>query len=102
MDSFINLIALDLHYNNLSGNFSLHLSNITNLQLIHIGENNFSTTVSVKMSHNMEVMILRSNQFEDNIPPKLCNISLLIQLDFSHNKLSGFIPKCISNIIGMG
>ncbi|WJX38772.1 hypothetical protein P8452_26398 [Trifolium repens] len=44
----------------------------------HKLENNFSGPVPVKMPHAMEVMILRSNRFE------------------------GPIPKCISNITGMG
>ncbi|KAL5076154.1 hypothetical protein RYX36_015138 [Vicia faba] len=91
MELFIDLVMLDLHDNNLS-----------NLEFIHIGGNNFSGTLPVKMPHGMEVMILRSNQFEGNIPPQLCNISSLIQLDLSHNKLSGPIPTCINKIFRMG
>ncbi|XP_020237353.1 receptor-like protein EIX2 [Cajanus cajan] len=102
MGSFVDLIALDLHNNSLAGNFSLDLSNITNLEFINIKDNNFSGTVPTKMPHSMEVMLLGSNQFEGNIPPKICNLSSLIQLDLYHNKLSGSIPPCISDIPSMG
>ncbi|KAK7306862.1 hypothetical protein VNO77_44822 [Canavalia gladiata] len=102
MGSFVDLIALDLHNNSLSGNFSLDLSHIKNLEFINLGDNNFSGSVPTKMPESMEVMLLRSNQFEGNIPPQLCNLPSLIQLDLFHNKLSGPIPKCISNIPSMG
>ncbi|XP_057433634.1 receptor-like protein EIX2 [Lotus japonicus] len=102
MGSLIDLIILDLHNNSLFGNFSVDLSNTTNLQFINIGENNFSGTVPVKLPHSMEVMLLGSNQFEGNIPPELCTLSSLLQLDLFHNKLSGHIPPCIGNITGMG
>lgn len=91
-----------MQVNRLYGNFSLDLSNLKNLVFIHIGGNNFSGTLSVKMPHGTEVMILRSNRFEGNIPTQFYNISSLIQLDFSHNKLSRPIPKCINKITGMG
>ncbi|KAK7393789.1 hypothetical protein VNO78_22353 [Psophocarpus tetragonolobus] len=101
MGSFIDLIALDLHNNSLSGNFSVDLSRVQNLEFINIKQNNFSGTVPTKMPLGMEVMLMGSNQFEGNIPPQLCKLSSLIQLDLFHNKLSGPIPPCFSEIPSM-
>ncbi|KAJ1418052.1 Leucine-rich repeat [Sesbania bispinosa] len=100
ISSLIYLQILDLH-NNLSGNFSLDLSNMKNLEIINIERNKFSGTVPV-VPHSMQMMILRSNQLEGNIPLHLCNLSSLIQLDLSQNKLSGAIPQCIGNLTSMG
>ncbi|KAF5733617.1 putative Disease resistance family protein / LRR family protein [Tripterygium wilfordii] len=41
---------------------------------------------------------LQSNLFSGPIPDELCNPPNLHIIDFSHNKLSGGIPKCTGNI----
>ncbi|KAK2441385.1 receptor protein EIX2 [Trifolium repens] len=53
------------------------------------------------MSRNLEVVILRANQFEGTIPKQLFNLTSLFHLDLALNKLSGSIPKCIYNLTQM-
>ena len=43
------------------------------------------------------VLSLRSNTLIGNIPPKICQLSSLIILDFAYNSLSGTIPTCSNN-----
>ncbi|XP_020203414.2 receptor-like protein EIX2 [Cajanus cajan] len=92
------LIEMNLHNNNLSGEFSLDMSNFTSLVFINLGGNNFSGAVPMKMPESMQVMILKSNKFTGKIPPQLCSLPSILQLDLSRNKLSGSIPPCVYNI----
>jgi hypothetical protein len=71
------------------------------VQAINLGKNYFFGTIPSKMSKHLEVLILRSNQFEGNIPPELFNLTYLFHLDLAHNKLSGSIPECIYNLTDM-
>ncbi|KAL5077577.1 hypothetical protein RYX36_016561 [Vicia faba] len=95
-----------LHYinlwsNKLSGEVLTHLSQSTQLRVLNLGENKFSGTIPVNMSPDLEVIILRANQFEGNIPSELFNLSYLTHLDLAHNKLSGSMPKCVYNLTHM-
>ncbi|KAL2585520.1 hypothetical protein GLYMA_13G003500v4 [Glycine max] len=93
------IVEMDFHKNNLSGKFSLDLSNLKSLVFINLGENNFSGVVPKKMPESMQVMILRSNKFSGNIPTQLCSLPSLIHLDLSQNKISGSIPPCVFTLM---
>ncbi|QCE12141.1 LRR receptor-like serine/threonine-protein kinase FLS2 [Vigna unguiculata] len=88
------LIVIDLHKNNLSGN-SPDIANIESLKLLDLEENNFSGVIPTKIPKSIQMMILRGNQFSGNIPAELCTLPSLKLLDLSQNTLSGFIPSCI-------
>ncbi|RHN66974.1 putative non-specific serine/threonine protein kinase [Medicago truncatula] len=95
------LRVMNLWSNRLSGKLPLYFSNLKQLQTMNVGENEFSGTIPVGMSQNLEVIILRANQFEGTILQQLFNLSYLIFLDLAHNKLSGSMPKCVYNLTNM-
>jgi Leucine-rich repeat (LRR) protein len=68
---------------------------------MNLGENEFSGTIPMKMSQDLEVVILRDNQFEGNIPQEIFNLSHLIHLDLANNKLSGSIPNSVYKLTQM-
>ncbi|KAJ4723430.1 Receptor-like protein [Melia azedarach] len=41
--------------------------------------------------------LVSNNQLVDEIPPQICNLSILYALDVSYNNLSGMLPKCLGN-----
>ncbi|GAU21897.1 hypothetical protein TSUD_33940 [Trifolium subterraneum] len=49
----------------------------------------------------MQILRLRKNKFNGNIPSQLCKLSSLQILDFSNNMLRGSIPHCIGNMTAM-
>ncbi|RHN66754.1 putative non-specific serine/threonine protein kinase [Medicago truncatula] len=95
------LTYLNLWGNRLFGEVSVHLFELIQLQDINLGENEFSGTIPIKMSQNLEVVILRANHFEGSIPLQLFNLSSLFHLDLAHNKLSGSMPKYVYNLTSM-
>ncbi|KAK2406995.1 receptor protein EIX2 [Trifolium repens] len=92
---------INLWSNKLSGEVLVHLSYWTQLEFLNLGQNDFSGTIPIKMSKNLELVILRDNQFEGTIPPQLFNQPYLFHLDLAHNKLSGSMPNCIYNLTQM-
>jgi hypothetical protein len=58
------------------------------MEIMNLGENEFSGIIPMMMSQNIEVVIFRANRFEGNIPPQLFNLPNLFHLDLAHNKLS--------------
>ncbi|TKY62868.1 LRR receptor serine/threonine-protein kinase GSO1 [Spatholobus suberectus] len=94
------LIYINLWGNKLFGEV-LVFSNLTQLEGMNIGKNEFSGTIPINMSQNLEVVILRSNQFEGSIPPQMFNLKFLIHLDLARNKLSGSIPQIVYNTTQM-
>ncbi|XP_058782331.1 receptor-like protein EIX2 [Vicia villosa] len=95
MLSFINLWR-----NRLSGEVSMDLTS-PSLNYINLGKNEFFGTIPIILAQNLQVVILRANKFEGNIPSQLFNLSYLYHLDLAHNKLSGSMPKCVYNLTHM-
>lgn len=42
--------------------------------------------------------IVSNNKLTGALPPWICDLSFLINLDFSYNDLTGVLPVCLSNI----
>lgn len=95
------LYHVNLWSNRLSGEVLLDLSSLKQLKVMNLGKNEFCGTIPIKMPQNIEVVILRANQFEGNIPAQIFNLSSLFHLDLAHNKLSGSIPQCVYNMTPM-
>ncbi|XP_058782342.1 receptor-like protein EIX2 [Vicia villosa] len=91
---------INLWSNRLSGEVSIDLSS-PSLKYIILGKNEFFGIIPVILAQNLQVVILRANKFEGNIPSQLFNLSYLYHLDLAHNKLSGSMPKCVYNLTHM-
>ncbi|KAI5317545.1 hypothetical protein L3X38_037252 [Prunus dulcis] len=100
LGSLNSLEFLGLSSNNFSGEVP-SLKNCTNLNILDLSDNKFSGLIPASIGEsmpNLQILSLRSNSFTGSIPLKLCGLSALHILDFSHNNLSGNIPHCIGNI----
>ncbi|AES70166.1 LRR receptor-like kinase family protein [Medicago truncatula] len=95
------LYHISLWSNRLFGEVSLHFSDLNQLEIMNLGENEFSGTIPILISQKLEVVILRANQFEGTIPPQIFNLSNLFHLDLANNKLSGSLPHCVYNLTQM-
>ncbi|RHN51106.1 putative non-specific serine/threonine protein kinase [Medicago truncatula] len=93
--------VLDLWSNGLSGELPSYFSNLKQLQTMNLGENEFNGTITILISPNFQVVILRENKFEGSIPPQLFNLSYLFHLDLAHMKLSGSLPHNVYNLTHM-
>ncbi|XP_020424494.1 probable LRR receptor-like serine/threonine-protein kinase At4g36180 [Prunus persica] len=100
LSSLTSLEFLGLSSNNFSGEVP-SLKNCTYLNILDLGDNKFSGPILASIGEsmpNLQILSLRSNSFTGSIPLKLCGLSALHILDFSHNNLFGNIPHCIGNI----
>ncbi|RVW14270.1 hypothetical protein CK203_095389 [Vitis vinifera] len=52
-------------------------------------------------SSNLKILNLRSNIFDESIPPELCQLKKIQILDLSNNNMSGTIPGCLNNFTAM-
>ncbi len=77
------VIEIDLHENNLRGNISAKLGNLTHLEYLHLGGYVWEKTLT------------------GGIPPELGNLSSLKYLNLSWNRLSGSIPPELGNLVNL-
>ncbi|KAL8539225.1 hypothetical protein ACS0TY_001008 [Phlomoides rotata] len=89
------LLDLDLSNNKIHGpipswfNFPLNTLNLSNNHLTHL------PYLPQKQFEYLSYLDLHSNSLQDTIPLFICNMSQLVILDLSNNKLRGSIPECI-------
>ncbi|KAL4299225.1 putative LRR receptor-like serine/threonine-protein kinase [Arachis hypogaea] len=90
-----NLEYLSLSTNNLSGQVPNAFYNLSNLQVLDISNNKLMGPISSNLHlafPNLSVFVVASNQFTDNFPSSLCNLTRLIEFDLSFNNFRGLIP----------
>ncbi|GJN35307.1 hypothetical protein PR202_gb24062 [Eleusine coracana subsp. coracana] len=115
---------LDIADNSLFGQFHDALENMSSLQELHLGDNNFtgalptligsftsltlSGTVSTELGAfaNLMLLDLSRNNFtgvitEEHFADEITNLWRLQYLDLSGNSLSGVIPRNLSNLTAM-
>lgn len=91
------VIALSLSGNQLSGNISPELGNLTNLQGLVLTGNLLSGSIPSTLGNlsKLQQLWLHSNQLSGSIPPELGNLANLQELHLNANRLSGSIPSSL-------
>ncbi len=87
--------------NQLTGEIPPELSNLSNLQVLHLSENQLTGAIPEELGSlsNLIDLFLYNNQLTGKIPPELSNLSNLVQLDLETNQLTGVIPKELGNLL---
>ncbi|KAI9080547.1 hypothetical protein K1719_037513 [Acacia pycnantha] len=95
---------LHLNHNYLEGKLPLTLK-CKQLRILDLGENKFFGSIPSSWTNStlptLQILRLRDNMLDGNIPLNLCQLKSLQILDLANNNLSGSIPHCIGNLTGM-
>ncbi|CAI9777301.1 unnamed protein product [Fraxinus pennsylvanica] len=100
------LSGLIVSHNNFQGVLPDLSSKFSTFGTIDLSFNHFNGSLPI-LPHNGSVLDLSSNEFSGSneffgsIPSNLCHLAHLQVLDFSLNKISGGIPKCLNNLTAM-
>ncbi|KAF7015100.1 hypothetical protein CFC21_029010 [Triticum aestivum] len=92
---------LHLSENRLNGTFPFPLSSGTDTYTMDLRQNQFSGILPELMHKSfpkLKILLLEGNMFEGLIPNDICHLRYWRLLDLSHNKLSGQLPSCLSNM----
>ncbi|XP_014503378.1 LRR receptor-like serine/threonine-protein kinase GSO1 [Vigna radiata var. radiata] len=95
----INVLYLDISFNNLSGGLTNCWKNWKSLVAIHLGSNNLSGKIppSLGFLSNLNSLHLHENKLHGEIPLSLQNCRSLLVFNVRNNQLSGNIPDWISH-----
>ncbi|MED6198456.1 hypothetical protein PIB30_066396 [Stylosanthes scabra] len=122
LNQLVSLLALDLSYNNFSGELpscmNIPSAGLINLQgncltgtipeallnssarmAIDMSNNKFVGTIpeSVYRLQNLMFLLLGGNQLQGQIPDQICKLRYLKILDLSRNNFTGSVPSCFNS-----
>uniref|UniRef100_A0A2P2KGG5 Uncharacterized protein MANES_15G163300 n=1 Tax=Rhizophora mucronata TaxID=61149 RepID=A0A2P2KGG5_RHIMU len=95
-----NLVDLDLSFNSLSGSVPAELSGLRNLRRMLIGNNILGGSLPVNLfsaPSQMQVVVLKHNEFTGAVPDALWSLPGLQFLDISGNNFTGLLPNASLN-----
>ena len=97
------VIGVGLSQNQLTGNIPSALSNLTNLDDLHLDDNQLSGIIPSELGSltHLQWISLASNQLSGNIPAEMGNITSLVSILLGNNQLSGSIPPEIGNLTNL-
>ncbi|PKU87894.1 putative LRR receptor-like serine/threonine-protein kinase [Dendrobium catenatum] len=86
---------LDLSHNSLSGPLPFQVSSLQNLVALNLSYNQLSGEIPETLGYcsMLQYLKMEMNFFQGSIPKTFSELNALIELDLSHNNLSGQIPK---------
>ncbi|XP_022870741.1 LRR receptor-like serine/threonine-protein kinase EFR [Olea europaea var. sylvestris] len=92
------LYALDLRFNNLTGNIPHSFGKMSHLKSFTIRNNNIQGQIPPELGHllNLKEIIFSSNKLEGEIPESIFNLSKLQLLALVDNDISGTLPSSIA------
>ncbi|PRQ56711.1 putative leucine-rich repeat-containing, plant-type, leucine-rich repeat domain, L [Rosa chinensis] len=96
------IIYYSFDNNNLTGELSQLMCNISTLQYVDFSNNKLSGTIPPclgNFSDDLQVLVLRNNSFHGTLPQRYSNTSNLKMLDVSYNQLHGKIPRSLANCV---
>lgn len=91
---------IDLFQNNLTGNISVELGKVSQLQYLRLGSNHLTGTIPIELGNliSLKTLHLADNELTGNIPTELGNLKELTELFLGVNQLSGNIPTQFGNL----
>ncbi|GKB54560.1 leucine-rich repeat-containing protein [Tanacetum coccineum] len=94
---------LSLGGNMFSGDLPQNLTNLVNLEHLDLHDNNITGNFQdvLPQTPNLQVLSLRNNSFKGFIPKTISNLTSLHILDLSGNNLMGSVPPEIGNLTRM-
>ncbi|KAM7502796.1 hypothetical protein LguiB_001700 [Lonicera macranthoides] len=89
------VIMIDLSSNNLSGDISEEITNLSALVAFNVSNNHLTGKIPQKIGdmRYLETLDLSSNNFSGQIPLGMSSLTYLSHLNLSHNNLFGPIPS---------
>lgn len=95
--------TLGLPSQNLSGNLSPRIENLTNLQSIYLQNNAISGSIpdAIGKLENLQTLDLSNNRFNGQMPISMGDLKNLNYLRLNNNSLSGPIPESLSKLEGL-
>ncbi|KAL4331416.1 hypothetical protein AHAS_Ahas13G0497900 [Arachis hypogaea] len=97
------VISISLTSQQLHGEISPFLGNISSLQVLDLSSNSFTGHIPYQLSRctQLTVLGLFENSLSGPIPPELGNLKRLQYLDLGSNFLNGTLPESIFNITSL-
>ena len=94
------LERLDLGENQLTGEIPAQLANLSSLEWLNLGENQLTGTIPIQLGNlaSLESLYLFNNNLSGEIPPQLGDLAKLEYLGLGDNKLTGNIPAELGNL----
>lgn len=86
------LEVLSLRSNYLTGNLPSDVASIPSLQYLFLQHNNFSGSLPISLSSQLNVLDLSFNSFSGGIPPSIQKLNRLAIFYLQNNSISGTIP----------
>ncbi|XP_028760600.1 receptor-like protein EIX2 [Neltuma alba] len=100
----VNVEAMVLSNNSLTGELPLSLANCSKLVLLDVSENKLSGPIPSWIGVSLEqlqILSLRMNHLNGSLPVHLCHLTQIRLLDISRNNLSNEVPSCLENFTVM-
>ncbi|CAL9219695.1 unnamed protein product [Arabidopsis halleri] len=98
---YLNLVELDLSFNNLNGSFPAFLLTIPTLQWVNLEGNQLKGPVdfgNMSSSSSLKFLNLARNEFNGSIPESVSQYHNLEELHLSFNNFIGTIPRSLSKL----
>ena len=96
--------AINLAWNDLTGELPPELGNLTNLGSLYLHSNDLTGEIPPELGNlaNLQWLVLGGNDLTGEIPPELSNLTNLRELDLRFNDLTGEIPPELANLANLG
>jgi len=93
----MNLFAMYLQSNQLTGSIPEALGGLTNFQYLYLYGNQLTSNIPDSLGNliNLRQLYLNNNQLTGSIPDALGNLTNLMELNLYHNQLTGSIPDTL-------
>ncbi|GLT93668.1 hypothetical protein SLE2022_114480 [Rubroshorea leprosula] len=90
------LRILDISYNHFTGDFPLTITNLTDLEVLYVNENEelnpWKLPENISRLTKLKVMVFTTCKLYGQIPPSIGNMTSLVDLELSGNFFTGRIP----------